>query len=74
MHWASLTQKRVTLSRAVAEYVVLADVIKEVLFMQKAWRFMYPEVGTPCIPVQLAQSPLINANSKHVDVHHHVVK
>ncbi|CAB1119314.1 unnamed protein product [Ectocarpus sp. CCAP 1310/34] len=40
---------------------------------------MLPQVGMPCIPVfennqgaiQLAQNPISNSNSKHIDVRHH---
>ena len=40
-----------TLFTTKAEYVALADVIKEVLFLRQVWRFMLPKVGKPCIPV-----------------------
>lgn len=49
--WFSRTQKCVTLSTSEAEYVALADVIKERLFIRQVWRFMLPEVGMPCFPV-----------------------
>ena len=48
--WFSRTQKCVTLSPMEAEYVVLADAIREALFMRQVWRFKLPEVGMPCIP------------------------
>ena len=46
----------------------LQSVMKEVLFLRQVWRFMLPDVGTPCIPVfednegavQLAQNPITN--------------
>ena len=77
--WFSRTQKCVTLSTTEAEYVALADVVKEVLFLRQVWRFMLPDVGVTCIPVfednqgavQLAQNPITNSNSKHIDVRHH---
>ena len=49
--WFSRTQKCVTLSTTESEYVALADVMKEVLFLRRVWRFMLPDVGMPCIPV-----------------------
>ena len=66
--WFSGTQKCVTLSTLEAEYVALADFMKEVLFLRQVWRFMLPDVGMPYIPVlednegavQLAQSPITN--------------
>ena len=80
--WFSRTQKCVTLSTTEAEYVALADVMKEVLFLRQVWRFMLPDVGMPCIPVfednegavQLAQNPITNSNSKHIDVRHHFLR
>ena len=76
--WFSRAQKCVTLSTREAEYVALADIVKEVLFLRQVWRFMLPDVGMPCIPVfednegavQLAQNPITNSNSKHMDVRH----
>ena len=80
--WFSRTQKCVTRSTTEAEHVSLAGVIKEVLFLRQAWRFMLPDVGMPCIPVfednegavQLAKNPITNSNSKHIDVRHHVLR
>ncbi|CAB1109720.1 unnamed protein product [Ectocarpus sp. CCAP 1310/34] len=80
--WFSRTQKCVTLSTTEAEYVSFADVMKEVLFLRQVWRFMLPEAGMPCIPVfednpgaiQLAQNPISNSNSKHIDVRHHFIR
>ena len=48
------------------------------LCFRQVWRFMLPAVGMPCIPVledndgvvQLAQNPLTNSKSKHIDVRH----
>ena len=79
--WFSRTQKYATLSTTEAEDVALA-VIEEVLFLRQVWRFMLHDVGMPCIPVfehnqgavQLAQNRIINSNSKHIDVRHHVIK
>ena len=72
--WFSRTEKCVTLSTTEAEYVALADVIKEALFFRQVWRFMLPDDGMPCIPafedsegaVQLAKNPITNSNSKHI--------
>ena len=58
--------------------MALEDVMREVLFLRQVWRFMLPAVGMPCIPVfednkgavQLAQNPITNSNSKHIDVWH----
>ena len=49
--WFPRTQKCVTLSTTEAEYVALADVIKELLFWRQIWRFELPDVGMPCIPM-----------------------
>ena len=80
--WFSRTQKCVTLSTSEAEYVALGDAIKELLFLRQVWRFMLPINVMPCFPVfednqgavQLAQNPVANSNSKHIDVRHHFLR
>ena len=80
--WFSRTQKCVTLSTSEAEYVALGDAVKELLFLRQVSRFMLPSKVTPCFPVfednqgvvQLAQNPITNSNSKHIDVRHHFIR
>ena len=43
--WFSRTQKCMTLSTTVAEYVAQADTIKEVIFLRYVWRCMFPGLG-----------------------------
>ena len=74
--WFSGTQKCVTLSTSEADYVALGDAVKELSFLRQVWRFMLPSKVMPCFPVfednqgavQLAQNPITNSNSKHIDV------
>lgn len=49
--WLSRTHKRDTLSITEAEYVALADTVKEAMFMQYAWSFMFPCFVQTCITV-----------------------
>ena len=80
--WFSRTQKCVTLSTSEAEYVALEDAVKELLFLGQVWRFMLPSKVMPCFPffednqgaVQLAQNPVTNSYSKHIDVRHHFLQ
>ena len=80
--WFSRTQKCVTLSTTEAEYVALADTIKEAMFMRYVWSFILPGFGAMCITVfednegarQLAQNPVCTSNSKHIDVKHHFLR
>ena len=80
--WFSRIQKCVTLSTTEAEYVAITELLKELLFVREVWRFMLPEAGMPCIPVfednqgaiQIAINPIINSNSKHIDVRYHFVR
>ncbi|CAB1102594.1 unnamed protein product [Ectocarpus sp. CCAP 1310/34] len=80
--WFSRRQKCVTLSTTEAEYVSLEDVIKEVMFLRQVWRFKLPKAGMPCVPVfkdneeaiQLAQNPIGNSYSKHINVRHHFIR
>ena len=43
--WFSRTQKCVTLSTTEAEYVALADTIKEAMFMRCVWSFIFRALG-----------------------------
>ena len=80
--WFSRTQKCVTLSTSEAEYVALGEAVKKLLFLRQVWRFMLPIKVMPCFPVfeynqgavQLAQNPITNSNSKHIDVRHHFLR
>ena len=80
--WFSRTQKCVTLSTSEAEYVVLGDAVKELLFLRQVWRFMIPGKGMPCFPVfednqgalQLSKIPVSNSNSKQIDVRHNFLR
>lgn len=80
--WFSRTQKCVTLSTTEAEYVALADTIKEAMFLRYVWCFIFPGLGAPCITVfednegarHLAQNPVCTSNSKHIDVRHHFLR
>ena len=70
------------LSTSEAEYVALGDAVRELLFLRQIWRFMLPSKVMPCFPafednqgsVQLAQNPVTNSNSKHIDVRHHFLR
>ena len=76
--WFSSTQKCVTLSTSEAEYVAMADSIKEAIFMRHVWRFLLSllsSAGLQCIKVfegnegarSLASNPVSNSNTKHID-------
>ena len=55
---------------------------KGVLFLRQVWRFMLPSKVMPCLPVfednqgavQLAQNPVTNSNSKHINARHHFLR
>ena len=80
--WFSRAKKCVTLTITEAEYVAMAETVKGVLFLQQVWCFMLPGVETPCVPVfednegagQLAQNPVTNSNSKHIDARYHFLR
>ena len=57
-------------------YVALGDAVKELLFLRQVfWCFMSPSKVMPCFPVfkdnqgavQLAQNPVTNSDSKHIN-------
>jgi len=78
----SKTQNCVTTSTTQAEYVSMAMVAHDILFLRQVWRFMLPKAGMPCIPlfednegaIQIAKHPISNSNSKHIDVRHHFLR
>ena len=55
---------------------------KGVIVLRQIWRFMLPSKVMPYFPVfevnqgavQLAQNPVINSSSKHIDVRHHFLR
>ena len=74
--WCSRTQKCVTFSTKEAEYVAMADVLKEVLFLRQVWRFILPEVGKSLFQysrILRERNPITNSISKHIDVRHHFI-
>ena len=76
------TQKPVTLSTSEAEYAALRDAEKELLILRQIWRFMLASKVIPCFTVfedsqgavELAQNPVTNTKSKHIDVRHHFLR
>ncbi|CAB1106485.1 unnamed protein product [Ectocarpus sp. CCAP 1310/34] len=59
--WFSRTQKCVILTTTEAEYMAIADVLKELLFLRQG-------------AIQIAHNPITNSNSKHIDVRHHFIR
>ena len=80
--WFSRTQKCVTLSTTEAEYVAVADGVKEALYVRGVLVFLMPSLGSPSIGVfednkgaiDLAKNPLSSSNSKHIDVRYHFLR
>ena len=80
--WFSSSQKCVTILTSEAEYVALGNTVKKVLVLRQVWHFMLPGIVVPCFPlfedsqgaVQLAQNPVTNSNSKHIDARHHFIR
>ena len=80
--WFSRTQRCVTLSSTEAEYVALAECLKEVLFVRQILEFLRPDVdyGATTLfednegAVQLAINPLSSTRTKHIDVRYHFIR
>ena len=78
----SRTQQCVTLSTSKGEYVALRDATKKFVFLRQVLRFMFPGKGIPCFTVfediqgavQLGQKPVMNSNSKYIDIRHHTLR
>ena len=80
--WFSRTQNCVTFSTTKAEYVVMADGVKEALYVRGILAFLMPSLGSMSIGeyedntgvIDLAKNPLSSSNSKHIDVRHHFLR
>ena len=80
--WFSRTQKYVTPSTTEAEYVSMADGVKEALCVRGVLVFLMPSLGSPSIGVfednkgaiDSAKTPLSSSNSKHIDVRYHFLR
>ncbi|CAM9496081.1 unnamed protein product [Pylaiella littoralis] len=80
--YLSRTQKSVTLSSTEAEYVALAEGMKEAIFLRYLWNFIFPDLDVGCTlvhednvgAVYLASNPATTPNSKHIDIKHHFIR
>ena len=78
----SRTQKCVTLFITEAEYVAMADVVKEALYVRGVLVFLMPSLRSPSIGVfednkggiDMAKSPLSLSNNKHNDSRYHFLR
>ena len=75
-------QKSVTLSSTEAEYVAMANGLKEAIFLHYLWSFIFPDRDMGCTMVKednagalhLANNPATTPNSKHIDIRHHFIR
>ena len=79
----SRTQKCTALSSSEAECVAMAEGFEEeALFLRSVWRFLVPDFGDPCTQgvedsmgaIEMAVNPVIDSNSRHIDVRHHFLR
>ena len=76
------TQKSVALSSMEAEYVAIADRMKETIFLRYLWSFIFPDRDVGCTLIHednvsathLACNPATTPNSKHIDTRHHFIR
>lgn len=80
--YLSRTQRSVTLSSTEAEYVAMADGLKEAIFLRMVWSFIFPDdhVGSTTVKednqgaIHLANNPATTPNSKHIDLRYHFIR
>jgi Reverse transcriptase (RNA-dependent DNA polymerase) len=78
--WSSRIQHTVALSTQEAEYMALAAAIREALSMRKTFSDFHLSVPVMDIrsdntaAISLAHNPMVQARSKHIDVHHHFAR
>ena len=76
------TQKSVALSSMEAEYVAMADGMKEAIFLRYLWSFIFPNQDVGCTfihednasAIHLACNPATTPNSKHIDIRHDFIR
>ena len=80
--FSSRTQKSVTLSSTEAEYIAMANGLKEAIFLRYLWSFIFPDRDVGCTVVKednvgalhLANNPVTTPNSKHIDIRRHFIR
>ena len=76
------TQKSVARSSMEAEYVAMADGMKEAIFLRYLRSFLFPDRDVGCTlihednvsAIHLACNPASTPNSKHIDIRHHFIR
>ena len=76
--YLSRTQKSVALSSMEAEYVAMADGMKEAIVLRHLWSFIFPDRDVGCTlihednvsAIHLACNLATTPNSKHIDIRH----
>ena len=80
--WHSRMQEVTALGTSEAEYVVLLEVVKEVIFLRQVQEFMEPSMRIGAVNVfednegaiKLATNKHDSRRTKHIDVKHHLVR
>ena len=65
-----------------AEYVAMADGMKEAIFLRYLWIFIFPDRDVGCTlihednvsAIHLAFNPATTPNSEHIDICHHFIR
>ena len=76
--WASRAQKTVAQSTTEAEYIALAECVKDVLWAQQMLRDLELTFKMPTLvnsdnqgAIKLVKNPVYHRRTKHIDVRHH---
>lgn len=78
--WESKRQKTTALSTCEAEYMALAETSKEALFLRSLYKSIYKADIQIKIyednqsAIKLAENPMINNRTKHIETRHHFVR
>jgi hypothetical protein len=79
--WSSRKQKSVALSTMEAEYMALADAIKEIMWVRGLLKSMGYTMDEPTIIyednnacIELARDPKHRERAKHIDVRYHFIR
>lgn len=79
--WRSTKQDIVAQSSSEAEYIALAEAVKEALWIRKLQAEMFPKISSPTTifednqsTINLAENPIHTNRSKHIDVRFHATR
>ena len=81
IHWRSRIQRSMKTLSTESEYITIADVVKEIMYIQNILRTLGISVGLPVIvyvdnlgAIYISKNTGSSTHTKHIDINYHYVK